>query len=112
MIIVHRGKGFLVLIVGILAALFMNIITDRFFGDDYYSAHSWPKFAALWLIGGICVAGGAYLRKYPTKFKIDRPEFEGESADHFFYIPVIYWGPIFFLLGIIYLIYNFTNQKQ
>ncbi|MEP6850060.1 MAG: hypothetical protein ABI999_14470 [Acidobacteriota bacterium] len=112
MFVVHRGKGVLVLISGIVSALFMNIVTDRFFGDDYYSTHAWPKFAALWLIGSICFAGGLYLRKYPTKLKVDRPEFEGESTDHFFYIPVIYWGPIFFLLGIIYLIYSLMNHKQ
>ena len=112
MIVIHRGKGIFVVIAGIVAALLMNIITDRFFGDDYYSAHIWPKFAALWLIGGICVAGGAYLRRNPTKPQIKKKDFDGESADHFFYIPVILWGPIFFLLGIVYLVYSLMNQKQ
>ncbi len=104
MVLIHRGKGFVVLIAGVVAALGMNFITNAFFHTDreYYENHTWPKLGTLWLAGLLCIGAGAYLRKRPTKVKgADR--FEGESADHFFFIPVIYWGGVFFALGVIYL---------
>jgi hypothetical protein len=108
MITIHRGKGVVVLVAGVIAALLMNVITNALYDNDYYAAHIWPKFGTLWVAGLLCVALGAYLRKHPTKVK-DKDWVRGESADHFFFIPVIYWGVIFFALGMIYLVYSFLK---
>ncbi len=110
MILIHRGKGAaVVLIGGVLSALAMNFITTRLFGDEYYSSHMWPKFGTLWLSGAVFTFAGAYLRKRPTKVK-DKDWVNNESADHLFFIPVIYWGPIFFALGIVYVVYSLTKS--
>jgi hypothetical protein len=116
MIIPHRGKGVSVILIGILAALLMNIISAKAFDYDYYREHIWPKLGTLWLAGFGCFLLGIYLRKYPTK-ENKAPEgplsfdpklsllekgSKYESSDHLLFIPIIYWGVIFFVLGIIY----------
>ena len=108
--VIHRGKGIFVIIAGILCALVMQIITAKYFGDEYYAAHNWPKVGALWLLAAICLAGGAYLRARPTQLKHAKQEyFYGESNDHLFFIPVIYWSLIFFVLGLAFLAYKLAK---
>jgi hypothetical protein len=109
MIEIHRGAGAIVVIAGIVAALIMNVVTNALFDNDYYAAHIWPKFGTLWVAGLFCTVTGAYLRKHPGEVK-DEDWIPGESAHHFFFIPVIYWGGIFFALGVIYLAYSFLRH--
>ena len=109
MIIIHRGKGGLILVAGVLSALFMNLLTAKLFGYEYYAEHIWPKFGTFALLASICLIGGLYLQKHPT-FPKSRDELtEWESSDHLFYIPVIYWSPIFLLLGLAYVVYKLTG---
>ncbi len=42
MIIIWRGLGFLVPLIGIAGLL----VTQSVVGDAYYQAHGWPKFVA------------------------------------------------------------------
>jgi hypothetical protein len=116
MIIPHRGKGMLILVVGVLAALIMNIISAKAFGDDYYQKNMWPKLGTLWLAGLGCFLLGVYVKKYPSKegkvtehtlsfdpkFALLEKATKYEPRDHLLFIPVIYWGAIFFVLGIVY----------
>jgi len=112
MIIIHRGKGGLILVAGVLSALFMNLLTAKLFGYEYYAEHIWPKFGTFALLASICLVGGLYLRAHPTIPKsLDKP-IEGESFDHLFYIPVIYWSPIFLLLGVAYVVYKLTGPGR
>lgn len=111
MITVHRGKGAAVVIIGgILSALVMNAITRAIFDGKYYAEHIWPKFGTFCLGGVLCLAAGAYLRRHPSKV-LDKDWIPNESADHFFFIPVIYWAPIFFVAGVVYLIYSFYPRS-
>ena len=101
---IHRGKGAIAVILsGIFSGLIMQAATRALFDRHYYSAHVWPLFGSFWLAGLLCIAAGAYLRKYPTRV-LGRGWFTNEAADHFFFIPVVYWGPIYFAAGIIYLV--------
>jgi hypothetical protein len=108
MIEIHRGAGSVVFIAGIVAALIMNVVTNALYDNNYYAAHIWPKFGTLWVAGLLCTGAGAYLRRNPTISK-DGDWFAGESEHHFFFIPVIYWGGIFFALGVIYVVYSFLK---
>ena len=105
MVIIKRGKGFLVLVALVLAALIMNGVTNALYDNEYYGSHLWPKVGTLWLTGILCTATGLFLQRRPTKVK-DKDWVRGESADHLFFIPVVYWGPIFALISIAYLIYS------
>ena len=112
MLEIHRGKGAIVIFVGgILAALIMNALTRALFDGRYYAEHIWPKFGTLWLAGLLYLLAGAYLRKHPTKVR-GKDWIPDEAADHFFFIPVIYWGPIFFVVGILYVLYSFYRQSR
>jgi hypothetical protein len=111
MIVIHRGKGGLIIIAGILAALVMQIISLKYFGEEYYAAHAWPKVGTLWLLSALCLVGGLYLRSNPTRPKVNKTEyFYDESSDHLFFIPVVYWCPIFFILGLVYFIYRVSGN--
>lgn len=106
----------LILVVGVLAALSMNIISAKAFGYDYYQKNMWPKLGTLWLAGLGCFLLGIYVRKYPSKegqdagpsppsepkFALPEKAAKLEPRDHLLFIPVIYWGAIFFVIGIIY----------
>ncbi len=117
MIEVHRGKGMLVPAYGILAALLMNIFTAKVFNDSYYQLHSWPKLVVLWMAGMGCLLTGWYLKKKePERRRKERdhlasldPKFDALNKlaysgplDHLMFIPVQYWGIVYFAAGIFY----------
>jgi hypothetical protein len=116
MLIPHRGKGLIVILIGILSALLMNIISAKALGYGYYQEHVWPKVGTLWLTGCGCFLLGIYLKKNPSKeqktpgnslsfdpkLALLEKGLKYEPTDHLLFIPVIYWGVIFFIIGIIY----------
>lgn len=119
MIEVHRGAGMLVPILGILAALVMNIVTIKFFGHSYYQEHSWPKLAVLLLAGVSCLAVGILLKKKrsrdiqkeQTYVNSLSPKFEAVKQiafsgprDHLMFIPLQYWSIVYFVAALIYAI--------
>jgi hypothetical protein len=107
MIIIHRGKGAIIIALsGIASGLIMHAVVRALFGRHYYSEHIWPLFGTFWLAGLFCMAAGSYLRKRPSQVGQDG-WFENEAPDHLFFIPLIYWGPVYFAAGIVYLIYSF-----
>ena len=55
MIMVHRGAGMLAPGFGLLFALFMNVLTFRVFGGEYYQEHRWPKLTVLIMSGIACL---------------------------------------------------------
>ena len=58
MIVVHRGAGMLAPGFGLLFALFMNVLTFRVFGGEYYQEHRWPKLTVLVMSGIACLVVG------------------------------------------------------
>ena len=119
MIVIHRGLGMVVPLLGIVAALLLNIVTLKIFGDSYYQAHRWPKLSVLFIAGagcwiiGICMKKRrartarkeqAHIASLDPKFKpLHSLAFEG-PRDHLMYLPVQYWSLVYFAAGIIYFI--------
>ena len=126
MFIPHRGKGLFVPVIGVAAAVLMNALSFKLFGDDYYQRHAWPKVGTLWLAALGCLLLGAYLRRRPPADKSERrpsnaPSFDPkldllekaakmEPKDHLGFVPVIYWGAIYFLLGVAYAIVKLAGS--
>jgi hypothetical protein len=81
MLIIWRGLGFLVPLIGIGALL----ATQSVIGNGYYQSHGWPKFVA-GLVGGLLVLLAGYgLNK-------DRPS---ETPTHSFLSPSRPGGSLF-----------------
>ena len=104
MIIVWKGAGWLVIIIGIVTCLLVNIITSAVFHqDNYFQAFLWPKVAALWVIGVTCWFLGRYLNGKPARAVIDRTtgrEVYEKPYHHLMFVKMEYWGVIFFAIGL------------
>jgi len=68
-ILIKRGKGYVVLIFLVLAALAMNVVTNAFFDNEYYGSHLWPKVSTLLLASLLCLGTGLYFRTKPSAVK-------------------------------------------
>jgi len=118
MIMVHRGAGMLAPGFGLLFALFMNVLTYRVFGGEYYQEHRWPKLTVLVMSGIACLAVGLLLKRKRVR-DADREQqaiaslsqkhetanlvaFHG-PRDHLMYIPLQYWSIVYFAAAIIYI---------
>ena len=112
-------------IFGILAALLMNIVTVKVFGDYYYQEHSWPKLIVLLLAGASCLVTGVLLKKRRSRDAekeqayIDSlsPKFEAVKQfafsgprDHLMFIPLQYWTIVYFVAAILYGIKNLWTR--
>jgi hypothetical protein len=119
MIVVYRGAGALVILYGILSALFMNILTIKIFGDGYYQEHRWPKLAVLLIAGAGCLATGVWFKKKREKYTLKEQELMESLSpkfrvakeiayagprDHLMYIPLQYWSIVYFAAALIYAI--------
>lgn len=109
MIAVWRGGGPVVLIIGIVACLFTNIVTSKLFDENnYFQGHLWPKIAALVTAGVGCWFFGKYLYSLPPRLLRNH---KGEDVlmkyEHdFMMIKVQYWGVIYVLIAFVVLAVN------
>ena len=103
MIIIWRGAGVLVILLGILMCLLMNIVTSALFHqNDYFQTHTWPKVTALWATAALCWFIGRYLNGKPGRAMIDKTTGRQEHVKpnhHLMFIKLEYWGIILFVIG-------------
>jgi len=104
MIIVWKGAGGLVIIIGILSCLVTNIITSAVFEEpNYFQAHFWPKLVALGTTGLSCWFLGRYLNSRPPRIVINKrtgEEVEEKPNHHLMFIKLEYWGVILLAIGV------------
>jgi len=110
--LVWRGVGPVVIVVGIVASLIINIITSKVFDqNNYFQDHLWPKILALIITGLCCWFFGRYLHSRPPQRTINN---KGEEVlikpvHDFMMIKVEYWGVICFLLAVFVLVVNLAS---
>lgn len=117
MIEVYRGAGGFAIGFGILAALLMNVITTRVFGDSYYQEHDWPTLSVFLLAGVSCLVVGLLLKKKRLREALQEKAYIDSLSskwpalkvfafsgprDHLMFIPLQYWSIVYFLAAIIY----------
>src|ERR1700694_119198 len=108
MLIIWRGAGAVVFILGILAALVTNIVTSRVFDENNYFQTHPSQAVALWLTGTVCWFLGRFLHSRPGQVVIDKDTGLAVTVrpEHsLFFIKLEYWGPILFVIGLCVLLF-------
>jgi hypothetical protein len=96
--IIWTGYGFLVAVFVFGFSLVANVITNAATGGGaYWNAHKWPVAVSLFMSAGACWLVGFVCRN------------RGKSHTLFF-IPVIWWGPILVVCGMIALCAEFVRR--
>jgi uncharacterized membrane protein YhaH (DUF805 family) len=121
MIAVHRGLGMLVPLFGIFAALLMNIVTAKLFGDSYYQEQRWPKLGVLLLAGLCCLVTGVLLKKkrlrdapreqdyiasLSSRFESAKELAFSGPRDHLMFVPLQYWSLVYFAGAVFYVVWG------
>lgn len=113
MLLIWRGAGPVVLIIGILVCLFTNIITSRVFEEsNYFQNHLWAQVAALVITGLTCWVFGKYLHSRPSQLVIDEAtgqEVELKPAHDFMFIKIEYWGVIYLIAAVVLVLVKFPG---
>ena len=105
--IIWKGRGFLVAVIAFACLLASEFLTERYFADDrYYQQHGWPKLAAFFLAGFIVWVITILWKDAPGRVVVDKQtgtELVLKKSHSLFFIPMKYWAPILFALGIVFL---------
>ena len=107
--IIWSGLGFLVVVFAFGCSLAVNLVTNPFFGSNYYKTHSWPLALALVVAGALSWLVGNALNRRPAKVYIDKDtgkEVSFRSNHSLFFIKMHYWGPILVALAFASLIFR------
>jgi hypothetical protein len=106
--IFRSGYGYLVAVIVIGFSLVMALITRTVTGGDkYWDAHKWPFALSLVLSGLTCLFVGNIFRNRNARALIDPKTGEEvvlRESHTFFFIPIIWWGPILIVCAIITLV--------
>jgi hypothetical protein len=107
-VIIWTGWGVVVAFIGAICLGVTGSVVDAAAGDyEYHRKYRWPTLVAFWVAAGITWPIGRGMNKSDENWRYD-PETNKyvvtrTSGTHtFFFIPVEYWGPIYFVLGVIY----------
>jgi hypothetical protein len=111
--IIWTGKGFLVAVITFGCSFIANLISDSATGSEaYWEAHRWPLAVSLLISGLACWWLAVRLRNRGGRVLFDPKN--GEKVvignEHtLFFIPVVWWGPILALVGLILLGMEFAR---
>jgi hypothetical protein len=101
---IWNGRGFVVAVIAFVCLLSSEFLSEWYFRDDaYYQHHGWPKLVAFLLAGIIVWLLSHHWNKTPTRTLIEKDtgkEVVLHKDDSLFFIPLRYWGPLLFALGI------------
>src|SRR6185369_15181148 len=113
MVIIWRGIGPVVLLIGIIACLVTNIVTSKVFDENNnFQGHTWPKTVALGISGVCCYFLGRYVNGRPPKIVIDQrtgQPVEQKLVHDLMFIKLEYWGLIFVGIGVVLLLVNLAS---
>ncbi len=109
--LIWEGWGFLVAVFAFGISLIANLIADYTTGSrTYWATHKWPLATSLFISATVCWFVGNYLRNLKARVLLD-PKTGREvilrQSHTFFFIPVMWWGPILAAFGLIALAKEF-----
>lgn len=95
MVIIWRGLGFLVPVIGIAVLLLSRLGFNVVFGKGYFREHDWPMYATIGL-ASVAIGLFGYVLNYRMRKVAHDPqtgEVVGRSPSHaLFLVPVQYWA--------------------
>ncbi len=111
--IVWHGKGFLVAVFAFGFSLAANFLSDSITGSGaYWNSHKWPLAISLFVSASACWFVGRYFDSRKARLLIDPKTGEKvvlRYSHSFFYIPMMWWGPILALFGAVALGMDFLR---
>ena len=111
--IIWTGFGFLVFVFIFGFSLIANLMTNFVTGSEkYWDAHKWPFAASLFLSALTCWLVGRFFHNRKAQVLID-PKTSNEvilrKSHTLFFIPMIWWGPILAVFGLVILGMEFVR---
>ena len=108
MIIIWRGLGGLVILIGIVAAVAANVVASSInYDSNYFAHHAWLQALTLGVAGVLSWITGRYVNSRPgrpvTNSQTGQTVIE-KPYHHLMFIKMEYWGLIYFAAGIMVLV--------
>jgi hypothetical protein len=111
--IIWSGKGFLVAVFTFGFSLIANLLANAVTGSGaYWEAHKWPLAVALFVSALACWFVGRVFQNRKARLLIDPKTGEEvvlRKSHTFFFIPMMWWGPILAVFGLIALGMDFMR---
>ena len=103
--IIWSGKGFLVAVITFGFSLIANFISNSVTGSGvYWDAHKWPLAVSLFFSAVPCWFIGRYFQNREPQVLIDPKTGKKvvlRKSHTLFFIPIMWWGPILAVFGLI-----------
>jgi hypothetical protein len=107
------GFGYLVIVFAFGFSLIANLITNSVTGSEaYWDTHKWPLAASLFVSAAVCWLVGRLLHDQKAQVLIDPKtgkEFLVRKSHTFFFVPMMWWGPLLVVFGLIALVVDFLK---
>ena len=103
--IVWTGKGFLVFVFAFCFSLIANLLTNLATGSEaYWNTHKWPFAVSLIVSAATCMLLGLIFHNRKGRILVDPKTGEEvviRESHTLFFIPILWWGPILAMFGLI-----------
>jgi len=111
--IIWTGKGYLVFVFTFCSSLLANFITDYVTGSEaYWDAHKWPLAISLFVSAQLSLIVGRIVHEQKARVLIDPQTGKDvilRESHTLFFIPMIWWGLILNIFGVIALCFEFLK---
>ena len=101
MLIIQKGLGFLIYLVGFLGFVVPAVITRFTISDTHFASNNY------WIMGIGLIIGGLIDIKLGKKF--DQRDENNRKKHHFFFLNFKEWGFIFIILGVLNILIFLVN---
>ena len=112
--VIWSGKGFLVAVFTFGFSLVANLITNYVTGSRaYWDAHKWPLGVSLLVSAVACWYVGRIFGNQKAQVLIDPKtgkEVVLRESHTLFFVPMMWWGPILAVLGVVALGVEFLSR--
>jgi hypothetical protein len=111
--LIWSGFGFLVFVFTFGCSLAANLLANAIIGDKaYWETHRWPLALALFVSAALCWFVGRFFHNRKAQVLLDPKtgkEVVLRRSHTFFFVPMMWWGPLLVVFGFIALALEFLK---